>query len=209
MAVCGCVFSLPVNRRAARASRGYGRRMGVRSGRYRLGPDNARLVVRTGHEGFGSKAGHDLTIEVTEWSGQMDVPGTAAAATISAHFELGSMVVREGVGGAKPLTELDRGEIERNARRVLGVADHPTATFESSQVVVADSGGTIRGTVALGGVTTPVEVRVQRVAPDRYRGKAMVTQSALGVKPYSAFLGALKVRDDVEVQIDIDLAHAA
>lgn len=182
--------------------------MGVRSGRYRLGPDNARLVLRTGREGIGSKAGHDLTIEVTKWSGQIDVPDSAAAATISAHFELASMVVREGVGGAKPLTDLDRREIEKNARRVLGVADHPTATFESSQVVVGDAGGTIRGTVNLGGVTAPVEVRMQRVAPDRYRGSAVVTQSALGVKPYSAFLGALKVRDDVEVQIDLDLVQA-
>jgi hypothetical protein len=32
-----------------------------------------------------------------------------------------------------------------------------------------------------------------------------VTQSAHGTKPYSALLGALKVRDDVEVEIEVEL----
>jgi polyisoprenoid-binding protein YceI len=183
--------------------------MGGGSGHYLLGPENARVVLRTGREGYGAKAGHDLTIEVTDWSAQVDVPeGAPAAATVSARFELASMVVREGTGGARPLTDVDRGEIEENARRVLGVADHPTAVFESSQVVAGDGGGTISGTLTLGGVATPVQVRVQNVAPNRYLGSAVVTQSALGIKPYSAFLGALKVRDDVEVQIDADLPRA-
>jgi hypothetical protein len=31
----------------------------------------------------------------------------------------------------------------------------------------------------------------------------VLTQSAYGIKPYSAFLGALKVRDDVEVEIAV------
>lgn len=155
-----------------------------------MDPDNARLVLRTGHEGIGLKAGHDLIIEVTDWSGQVDVLDGGAAATVSARFELGSMAVREGVGGARPLTELDRGEIEENARRVVGRGRPPTAIFESGQVVAADGGGMIRGTVTLGGVTTPVEVRVQRVAPDRYRGSAVVSQSALGsshTRPSAAF----------------------
>ncbi len=183
--------------------------MGIRSGNYRLGPENAQVVLRTRRGGFGTKAGHDLTIEVTDWSGQVDVPdGGPASATVSVRFELASMVVREGVGGVRPLTDVDRGEIEQNARRVLGVADHPTAVFESSQIVADDGGGTIRGTLTLGGAATAVRVRVQNVAPDRYRGSAVVTQSALGLKPYSAFLGALKVRDDVEIQIDADLSQA-
>lgn len=198
-----------VNRGRLRAAAGYGRRMGVESGHYRLGPDNARVILGTCREGFGAKAGHDLTIEVTDWSGQVDVPDRGpAAATVSARFELGSIVVWEGAGGARPLTDVDRGEIEKNARRVLGVDANPTAIFESSQVEADDSGGTIRGTLTLGGAVTAVQVRVQNVAPNHYLGTAVVTQSALGVKPYSAFLGALKVRDDVEVHIDADLPQA-
>jgi hypothetical protein len=48
---------------------------------------------------------------------------------------------------------------------------------------------------------------VSEAAPDRYRGNAVVKQSAYGIKPYSAFLGALRVRDEVEVEIEVDLTR--
>jgi hypothetical protein len=201
--------SLPPIRRTAKDGRAYGRHMGVRSGRFRFGPDNGSLVLRTGREGLGSRAGHDLIIEVTDWSAQVDVPpGGPAEATVSARLEVGSLTVRDGVGGAKPLTDKDRREIEENARRMLGVDGPLAATFESRHVAVDDEHGTIMGSLTLRGTATPVEVRVESSAPDRYRGTAVVAQSALGVTPYSAFLGALKVRDDVEVQIEVDLTRA-
>ncbi|NUL33985.1 YceI family protein, partial [Streptomyces lunaelactis] len=38
-------------------------------GTYRLGPSTARLLIKTGRAGLGRRAGHDLTIEATRWSG--------------------------------------------------------------------------------------------------------------------------------------------
>jgi polyisoprenoid-binding protein YceI len=181
--------------------------MAMGSGRFQLSPDNAQLLLRTGREGLGSRAGHDLTIEVTDWSGQVDMPESGPAdASVSARLQLGSLTVREGTGGARPLTDKDRRDIAENARRTLDVDRHPTATFESQQVVAGADGGTIRGILTLHGTAAPVEVRVSMLAPDRYRARAVVKQSAYGIKPYSAFLGALKVRDDVEVEIDVGLA---
>lgn len=183
--------------------------MAISPGRLRLGPDSGRLLLRTRRQGVGSKVGHDLTIEVTDWSAQVDVPDDGlAAAKVTARFELGSLTVREGTGGAMQLTDKDRREIEENARRTLGVQRHPTATFESSRVVATDDGGTISGTLTLNGTAAPIEVQVRELAPDRYRGTGVVTQSAHGVKPYSAFFGALKVRDEVEVDIEVDLTAA-
>jgi polyisoprenoid-binding protein YceI len=182
--------------------------MAMGSGRFQLGRNNGHLLLHTGREGVGSKVGHDLTIEVTDWSGQVDVPESGPAdATVSARLELGSLTVREGTGGARPLTDKDRRDIEENARRTLGVDRHPTATFESQRVVIGADGGTISGILTLHGTAAPVDVRVSRVAPDRYRGSAVVRQRAYGIKPYSAFLGALKVRDEVEVEIEVDLTR--
>ncbi|MGC5019384.1 YceI family protein [Micromonospora sp. DT47] len=153
--------------------------------------------------------GHDLTIEVTDWSAQVDLPAeSAAAATVTARFDLGSLAVREGAGGVRPLTEQDRREIEENARRSLGVDHHPIATFQSGEMAPAAGGGTITGALTVHGTAAPIELRVRELAPDRYRGTAVVRQSAHGIKPYSAFLGALKLRDEVEVQIEVDLAAA-
>jgi hypothetical protein len=35
-----------------------------------------------------------------------------------------------------------------------------------------------------------------------------VPQSAFGIKPYSGFFGALKLRDEVTVEFDLDLSKA-
>jgi hypothetical protein len=35
-----------------------------------------------------------------------------------------------------------------------------------------------------------------------YRGTGTVVQSAYGIKPYTAFFGALKVRDTVDVEVE-------
>jgi polyisoprenoid-binding protein YceI len=180
--------------------------MAMGSGRFHLGPDSGQLILRTGREGLGSRAGHDLTIEVTDWSGEVDMPESGPAdATVSARVQMGSLTVREGTGGAKPLTDKDRRDIEATARQTLDVDRHPTATFESQQVTPGVDGGTIRGVLTLHGTAAPLEVHVHSVGPDRYRGSAVVKQSAYGVKPYSAFLGALKVRDEVRVEIEVDV----
>src|ERR1700730_2445990 len=79
------------------------------TGNFKLGPDTGRVVIQTGRAGLAAKAGHDLTIEVTGWSAQVEVPaeedGGISAATVSAELDLGSLEVREGKGGAKPLSE--------------------------------------------------------------------------------------------------------
>ena len=48
--------------------------MAATSGNFRLGPDTGRVVIKTGRAGLAAKAGHDLTIEVTRWSAQAEVP---------------------------------------------------------------------------------------------------------------------------------------
>jgi polyisoprenoid-binding protein YceI len=182
--------------------------MAIRTGRWRFGPDNGRLLLRTGRKGVGSTVGHDLTIEVADWSAQVDIPEAAPGeATVTAQVELGSLAVREGSGGALPLSDKDRREIDKNARKTLDVDHHPTATFESTRVVADDDHGTISGTLTLHGRAAPVDVQVRGVTPDRYRATTVVTQSAYGIKPYSALLGALKVRDDVEVEVEVDLGR--
>lgn len=54
------------------------------------------------------------------------------------------------------------------------------------------------------GVTRDVVV-TGTIAGGRARGSAVVTQSRWGIRPYSAFLGALRVADDVTVRFDVAL----
>jgi hypothetical protein len=39
----------------------------------------------------------------------------------------------------------------------------------------------------------------------RLKGKVPIVQSNFGVKPFSAMMGALKVKDEVEVDLDVKL----
>ena len=44
--------------------------------------------------------------------------------------------------------------------------------------------------------------------PGRYRGSATVIQTALGIKPYVGFFGALKLKDEVGVEFEVNLPAA-
>lgn len=165
----------------------------------RIGPETGRLLLRTRREGFASGVGHDLTIEVTRWSAEITPwPAEDRAATkVTATIQMDSLTVRAGDGGAMPLTDKDRAEIEATARRLLGTAP---AGFTSTRVTPAGDGGVIEGNLTLPGVTRPVRLTV-RAEESGYRATATIAQTAFGVKPYSAFLGALEVRDEVEIEV--------
>ncbi|MBO0771557.1 MAG: YceI family protein, partial [Actinobacteria bacterium] len=101
--------------------------MSVESGHYRLGPGDGRLVLRTFRDGLAARAGHDLTIEATRWSGDLTVGAGETPSALDVRIEMGSLVVREGTGGVKPLTDRDRREIAVIARKTLAADRHPEA----------------------------------------------------------------------------------
>jgi polyisoprenoid-binding protein YceI len=179
------------------------------TGNYRLGPDAGRVVVKTSRAGLAAKVGHDLELEVTRWSADITVPGGEdgglAAATITAELDLGSLTVRAGSGGARPLTDSDRRDIEATMRKTLPGGASATATFRSTRIIPSAVGGAIEGTLTLNGRSQPARLQVSNPAPGRYRGTVPVVQSAFGIKPYTGFFGALKLRDEVAVEFEVDL----
>jgi polyisoprenoid-binding protein YceI len=182
--------------------------MTVHAGRHKVGADRDRLVLRTTRDGLAASAGHDLTIEITRWSGELTVDDDSSPASLDVRIDMTSMAVREGTGGLKPLTDKDRRDIVSNARKVLGADRFPEATFGNAKFKPgADGGGSITGTLTLHGQSRPVTVEVTETGPDRYHGSATVVQSDFGIKPYSGFFGALKVSDAVDVEADVGLSQ--
>jgi hypothetical protein len=135
-----------------------------------------------------------------------DDAGGVTAAKVTADLDLGSLEVREGSGGAKPLSDGDRREIKKQMTSILG---NSTASFASSKIVrFGASGGAIEGTLTLNGQTQPVRLQMSEPGSGRYRGTATVLQSAFGIKPYTGFFGALKLKDEVTAEFEVDLAKA-
>lgn len=183
--------------------------MAVHAGRHQLGPDRGRIILRTFRDGLAAQAGHDLTIEATRWTGTLGVSDDLSPAQLDVRIDMGGLVVREGTGGVKPLSDRDRREIAVTARKVLGADQHPEAIFAASGFTPGfGGGGEISGTLTLRGAARPLRMRVSETGPGRYHAEATVVQSDYGIKPYTAFLGALRVRDTVDVAIDIDLPQS-
>jgi polyisoprenoid-binding protein YceI len=181
--------------------------MVVVAGLHRLGPDRGRIVLHTFRDGLAAQAGHDLTIEVPRWSGELVVNDDLSPARLEVRIDLGDLVVREGTGGIKPLTDRDRREIAVTARKVLGAGQHPEAVFAADGFrPAAGGGGEISGTFTLRGRARPLRLQIKQTGADRYHAEAHVVQSDYGIKPYTAFLGALRVRDAIDVTIELDLS---
>ncbi|MBN6057751.1 YceI family protein, partial [Nonomuraea sp. RK-328] len=163
-------------------------------------------VVHTTRAGFGAKAGHDLTIAVTRWRADATIdPADPAGSSVTVEVDTGSFEVQEGTGGVKPLTGADREEIGKIIReKVLHSDRHPVITFRSSRVSGTAESFQVEGDLTMAGATHPVSVRGS-LAEGRVNGSAVVVQSRWGIRPYSAFLGALKVGDEVEIRFDLGL----
>jgi polyisoprenoid-binding protein YceI len=184
--------------------------MAVQPGRHQLCPEHGKIILHTSREGMASQAGHDLTIEVRRWSGELTVSDDLSPAGLDVRIDLGSLAVLEGTGGLKPLTDKDRREIVTTAQKVLHTDRHPEARFTAAEFRPdTDGGGVITGTLALAGNPAPLRLVVRQTAPDHYHAAGEVVQSEHGITPYRGFLGALRVRDAVAVDADVRLGHAA
>jgi polyisoprenoid-binding protein YceI len=155
----------------------------------------------------GARVGHDLTIEVTRWHAEVIVDAAhPAASSVSVDIEAGSLVVRQGSGGVKPLSDADRAQIKTTiAQKILQTGRHPAITFRSRQVEGTADAFTIDGDLTITGVTQPITLHGE-VADGRVHGWATVVQTRWGIRPYVGFFGALKLSDEVRVEFGADLA---
>jgi polyisoprenoid-binding protein YceI len=172
--------------------------MTLAPGTHQLGPDNASLKVKTYREGVAAKVGHDLVIEVTRWEVRIDSRGASSRVELTADST--SLEVRSGERGVKPLTDKDRAEIRKNIDEK--VLNGKPITFRSTEVREEDSALAVDGDLTMAGSTRPVSARFNLAADGQVSGTIPLTQSEWGIKPYRGLMGALKVRDDVEIVLD-------
>jgi polyisoprenoid-binding protein YceI len=174
--------------------------MAFAPGTYTLGPENGELLVHTRRQGAAAKAGHDLVMVVTQWTATLNV-GDESSLTVSA--DSSSLRVRQGSGGVKPLGEGDK----ENIRQTIDdeVLKRTSIEFRSGEVESSGDRMYVRGDLELMGRTRPLGFELELTAGDRLSGRATVTQSDFGIKPYTALFGALKVADEVQVTIGASL----
>jgi len=171
----------------------------VPSGTYKFGPNNGRLCVKIDREGMAKKMGHDLRLDVGDWSADVTVDAdNPANSQMTVTADIRSFVVAEWSGGVKPMTEGDKKDIKKNAEKSV---PNTAVTFRSKSVEPTASGARVSGDLVINGATQPAQFDIQ-IDGGVARCNAVIQQTLFGIKPYSAFMGALKVQDPVKIELE-------
>jgi hypothetical protein len=176
----------------------------IQPGRHLLGPDDATLSVRTKRGGAAAKAGHDLLIRVTSWEAELVLGEDSSETRMELTADSTSLRVIEGTGGMQALGDADIANIHQTIDdEVLSRQD---IRFRSTRVEPGSGGMSVEGDLTLAGSTEPIAFDLAIDDAGALHATAVVTQSAWGMKPYSALFGALKVKDEVEVVLEGQLS---
>ena len=170
--------------------------MSIEPGTHTIGPSNGSLKVKTGKEGAAAKMGHNLVLGVNSWEATVE---GGDSPSISLTADPGSVEVIEGSGGAKPLSDKDRGDIKKSiTNKVLGGSQ---ITFESNSVEANGGQMLAKGDLSIAGKSSQVSIPLS-VSGNTISGSITLSQKDFGIKQFSAMMGALKVTDQVEVQFE-------
>jgi hypothetical protein len=166
--------------------------MPIPEGSHTIGPSNGSLKVKTGKEGAAAKMGHNLVLGVNSWEATVE-GGDSPSIKLTA--DPGSLEVISGEGGAKPLSDKDKKDIEKGIdKKVLGSSQ---ITFTSSEVTDSQA----KGDLSIAGSSSQVSVPIS-VSGDKISGSTTLSQKDFGIKQYSALMGGLKVTDQVTVEFE-------
>src|SRR5262249_848925 len=137
------------------------------------------------------------------WSMELD----EVAQKVTAEFDARSLtvvsVMKEGVESSATLGSFDRSTIEKNiVNDVLEAKKYPTVRFVSTEVKPEGDGFRVRGDLSLHGRTRSIDL-VLAPREGKYRSRVRLHQPDFGIKPYTAFLGTLKIQPDLFVELSL------
>lgn len=164
---------------------------------------NSECLVFSFKDGLLSRLAHDLKLQVERFSIEVD----DTTRQIRATFDPSSVQVVcaqvDGVDDPSTLSEGDKKKIYDNATKdVLRVRKYPEIRFDSSNVVKRAEGFAVEGTLQMHGKSRNVQTSI-RADGDRWVTEVTVHQPDFGIKPFTAALGALKVKPDVKVRVSV------
>jgi polyisoprenoid-binding protein YceI len=167
-----------------------------------IDPVAGELHIRTGVAGRAAKMGHRLTIAMQSWEATVRWAGDkpkSAELTVA----VDSLAVISGEGGIKPLAGPEKAVARSNALKSLDAKKFPQIRFVADGIAKTEDGYRLTGTTEIHGTARPqvVDLTVEdRGDTWALSTQVSITQSDFGVKPYSLFMGSLRVADEVTVE---------
>jgi len=158
------------------------------------------VTVRAYKAGVFSAFGHDHEIAAPLTGGSADT----ATQHVELRMDAGALLVRDSKGSEK-----DRDEIQKTmlGPKVLDVERYPEIAFQSTAAEPMGQGSwRVRGDLKLHGQTRAVTVEVSERA-GHYVGNALLKQTDFGIKPVRVAGGTVRVKDEIRIDFDIQLAR--
>ena len=159
----------------------------------RYDASSAEILVFTYKEGLLSAVAHDLKLRATRFT--LEVEGSAARLELEAGSLRVVCAMKDGADAPSMVSPSKFGEIEQNAAKdVLETKKYPEIQFTSTEV---------NETAVVGKLTLHGQTREIRGARSGNTVEFRIDQRTFGIKPYSAMLGALKVKPEVVVRVKV------
>ena len=168
---------------------------------WNLDASDGRLLVTTGVTGRAARLGHRLTIAVNAWHAEVAWAG-GEPVSVALTVEVSSLEVLRGEGGVKGLSAPEKALARSNALGVFDADRYPQIRFTADDIEKTDGGYRIVGTLQIHGTAREhvIHLRVEdRRDTWRMSCETEVRHSEFGLKPYSMFVGSMKVIDEVTV----------
>jgi len=175
--------------------------------RYAIEPRTSRFTVRVSASGVLSALGHNPTIAIRSFSGELRFnPENSSEDSLRIVAQASSLAVMDDI------SDKDRREIESQMQEeVLESSRYPEIVYDCSRVsanrksegqyeVILDGNLTLHGVTRAQSISAKVAVTGESV---RTFGEFSARQSDYGIRLVSALGGALKVKDEVKFVFDI------
>lgn len=167
---------------------------------YQLNEKNSELIVK------GTASKHDWEMEATKFSAETGMKLEGNNVSEIQFVELTTLV--SGLESDKKLRD-------KKAHEVLEAEIFPEIKYTMRGIepyVVSGKSSNISGLLTVGGKTTDITAVVDfNVLSDRHfkvSGKVRLKMSDFGIEPPTAFLGMIKVDDEVEVEFNLEFEKA-
>jgi len=173
---------------------------GLNAQQRHLDTNKSTIAIHVGKSGVFAGFAHDHDIAAPITSGSVN---TSAPFSVELRVDARKLRVRDA-----DASEKDRNEIQATmlGAEVLDSEHHQEIVFTSRTVEPMGEGHwTVRGELTLHGQTKPVTADVSEKS-GHYTGRATVKQTDFGIKPVKVAGGTVKVKDEVRVEFDIQLA---
>jgi polyisoprenoid-binding protein YceI len=158
------------------------------------------MTVHVYKAGMLSALGHDHEIAAPVSGGTVDVAGRKVELQVNAPM----LRVQDPKASDK-----DKADIQANmlSPDVLDAEHHKEIRFRSTSAEPAGQGAwKVSGDLTLHGVTHPVSLDV-REKDGHFVGTCRLSIAVFGVKPIKAAGGTIRVKDEIQIDVDIQLAH--